>query len=107
MHWTDHTKTDTFKYGFQGHYITYADYILKCIFLNAIVRIFMKVLYKLVPNGPIKSRAALVQIMAKQLTSDKPLSEPLLVCFAEIYMSDTWQWCDKAFCQSFYKYMHK
>ena len=33
------------------------------------------------PMGPIENKAALVEIMAKHRTGDKPLSEPLMVLF--------------------------
>ena len=41
---------------------------------------------KYVPYGLIDNMAALVQIMAWRRAGDKPLSEAMLVCFADAYM---------------------
>ena len=39
-----------------------------------------------VPKGPINNIPALVQIMARRLPGDEPLSEPMLVWFGDAYM---------------------
>ena len=57
----------------------FADEILKCIFLNEIVWIPIKMSLKFVPKGPINSIPALIHIMAWRCPGDKPLSEPMLV----------------------------
>ena len=41
---------------------------------------------KFVPNGPIGNKAALVQVMAWHLFGAKPLPEPMLIQFTDIYM---------------------
>ena len=46
----------------------------------------MEISLKYVPYGPVENMAALVQIMAWSPTGDRPLSEPMLVCFIDAYM---------------------
>ena len=60
-----------------GHH--FPDDIFKCIFLNQDVWISIKVSLTFVPKGPIKNIPALFQIMAWRRSSDKPLSEPMMV----------------------------
>ena len=57
----------------------FADDIFKCIFLNKNVWIPIKISLKFVPQGPINSIPALVQIMAWRRPGDKPLSGPMIV----------------------------
>ena len=57
----------------------FADDVLKCIFWNENVWIWLKIPLKFVPRGPINNIPALVQIMAWRRPGDKPLSEPMLV----------------------------
>ena len=57
----------------------FADDTFKRIFLNENVRTSMKISLKFVPKGPINNNPALVQIMAWRRSSDKPLSEPMMV----------------------------
>ena len=52
--------------------------IFKCIFLNENVWILIKISLKFVPKGPINNILALVQIMARHRTGNKPLSEPVM-----------------------------
>ena len=52
--------------------------ILKCIFFDENVWISNAIWLKFVPNGPIDINTALVQIMARRRTGDKPLSEPMM-----------------------------
>ena len=56
----------------------FPDAILKCIFFNENVWIFVTISLKFVPKGPINNIPALVQIMAWRRPGDKPLSEPML-----------------------------
>ena len=60
----------------------FADNIFKCIFMNEIVSISIRISMKFVPNGPINNIPALVQIMASRRTGDEPLSEPMMVNLA-------------------------
>ena len=57
----------------------FADQTFKRIFLNETFRILIKISLKFVPKGPINNIPALVQIMAWRRSSDKPLSEPMMV----------------------------
>ena len=64
----------------------FPDDILKLIFLNENVWISITICLKFVPKVLIGNKPALVQIMAWRLTGDKPLSEPMMVNFADAYM---------------------
>ena len=55
----------------------FADDIFKCIFLNEIIWISIKISF--VPKGQINNIPALIQIMAWRRPGDKPLSEPMMV----------------------------
>ena len=69
----------------------FADDIFKCIFLNEIIWISIKIL-KFVPRGPINNIPALVQMMTWRQSGDKPLSEPMMVSLV-MYICLTWpQW---------------
>ena len=57
----------------------FADDVFKCIFLNEYVWISLKISLKFVPKVPINNIPALVQILAWHRSSDKPLSEPMMV----------------------------
>ena len=57
----------------------FADYILKCFYLNENVWIPIKISLRFVPKAPINNIPALVQIMAWHRPGDKPLSEPMVV----------------------------
>ena len=63
-----------------------ADDILKRIFLNENVRIFLQISLKFVPKGPIDNESALVQVMAWCRTGDKPLPEAIMIQFTNAYM---------------------
>ena len=56
----------------------FPDDIFKCIFLNESVWIYIKITLKFVPKRPINSIPALVQIMARRRSGDRPLSEPVI-----------------------------
>ena len=57
----------------------FADDTFNRIFANENVRISIEFSLKFVPNGPINSIPALVQIMAWRRPGGKPLSEPMVV----------------------------
>ena len=62
------------------------------IFLKENVIILIKIYPKFVPDGPINTIPALVQIMAWRRPGDKPLSEPMLVRLL-MHICVTWpQW---------------
>ena len=63
-----------------------ADNILKCIFLNENVWIFIKISLKFFPKGPIGKMPVLVLIMAWRRPSDKPLSEAMMAYVADAYI---------------------
>ena len=58
-----------------------ADILFKYIFLNEKVWISIEISLKLVPDGSINNKAALVQIMAWCRLGDKPLSEAMMSYF--------------------------
>ena len=57
----------------------YPDGIFKCIFLNDNLGISISISLKFVPRGSINNIPLLVQIKARRLPGDKPLSEPMMV----------------------------
>ena len=63
-----------------------ADDIFKWIFLNENIWILIKISFKIVPRSPINNIPTLVQLMARHLIGDKPLSEPMLTRFTDTYM---------------------
>ena len=64
----------------------FAEDTLKCIFLNETVRILIKISLHFVLWGRIGNNLALVQIMACGLFGAKPLSEPMMVQFTDVYI---------------------
>ena len=69
-----------------------ADDIFKYIFLNENDWIPIKISLKFVPKGRIDIIPALVQIMAWCRPSDKPSSEPMMICLPT-HICVTWpQW---------------
>ena len=56
----------------------FADEIFKCIFFSENVAIFIKASLKFAPKYPIDNSPALVSIMARRQTGDKPLSEQMM-----------------------------
>ena len=58
--------------------------IFRCIFLNE--NVWISISLKFVPKCPINNIPALFQIMTWHWPGDKPLSEPMLVCFTDAYM---------------------
>ena len=65
---------------------TFLDDILKCIFLKENTRISIKMSLKFVPKVRINNIPVLVQTMAWCRPGNKPLSEPLMVEFTDVYM---------------------
>ena len=63
-----------------------ADDIFKCVFLNENIWISIKISLKFVPNVRISKNPALAQIMAWRRIGDKPLSDPMLDRFTDVYM---------------------
>ena len=55
-----------------------ADNNFKCIFLNEIDKITIRISLKFVPRSPISNKPALVQVMTWRRKGDKPLPEPML-----------------------------
>ena len=55
-------------------------------FLNENVGITIRISLKFVPNVSIDNKPTLVQIMALRQTGDKPLSEPMMALFSDVYM---------------------
>ena len=62
------------------------DDISKCIFMNEKFCILIQISLKFVPKGPIDNKSALIQVMAWRRTGDKPLPEPMLNQFTDVYM---------------------
>ena len=58
----------------------------KCIFLNENDRILIRISLKFVPRSLINNKPALVQAMAWCQIGTKPLSEPMLSWFIDLYM---------------------
>ena len=73
----------------------FPDDIFKCIFLNESIWIWLGISLKFVPKGPINNIPALVQIMAWRRPGDKPLSEPMLVCFLTHICVTRPQWVNR------------
>ena len=63
-----------------------ADDIFQCIFLNEDDKILIQISLKLIPRSPIDNKPALVRVMAWHWIGDKPLSEPMLTQFTNVYM---------------------
>ena len=63
-----------------------ADNIFKTIFLNENHRIQIQIPPKIFPRTTIDNKPALVQVMAWRRTGDKPLPEPMLTYFTDVYM---------------------
>ena len=64
----------------------FADDIFKCIFLNDSLWISLKISLMCVPKVRINNISGLVKVMAWRRSSDKPLSEPMMVWFTDAYM---------------------
>ena len=64
----------------------FAGDIFKSIFIDEIFCILVCISVKFVPRGPIDNKPALVQVMAWRLLGVKPLPEPMLTEFTDVYM---------------------
>ena len=62
------------------------DNIFKSIFLNENDRILIQISLKFVPRSPIDNKPTLVEVMDWRGTGDKPLPEPMLTQFNDMYM---------------------
>ena len=51
--------------------------------------ISIQISLKFVPRGPIDTKWALVQLMARHRTGDKPLTERMLTQFTDAYMRNS------------------
>ena len=69
-------RFNSFTPGPNGRHFT--DDIFGRTFMNKKFRILIKISLKVVPEGPIDNKPALVWIMALRRLSDKPLSESML-----------------------------
>ena len=74
-----------------------ADDIFKRIFLNENVRIFIWILLKFVPKGPINNIPASIRIMAWRRPGDKPLFEPMMVRLTMHICVTRPQWVNEEF----------
>ena len=81
----------------------FADDTFKCIFLNANVRISIKISQRFVPKDPINNNPELAQIMAWRRTGDKPLSEPMMTQFNDAYMRHS-AWVNSLIFQIYSRY---
>ena len=63
----------------------FADDIFQWIFLNEKFCISIQISLKFVPQGPIDNNSALVQVMTRHRTGDKPLPKPMRTQFADAY----------------------
>ena len=55
--------------------------------MNEKLCILIPISLRLVPEGPIDNKSALIQVMAWCWTHDKPLPEPRLTKFTDIYVA--------------------
>ena len=65
---------------------TVAEDIFNYIFLNENDRIPIQISLKFVPRSPVDNKPALVHLMAWRWTGDKPLPEPMLAQFPDVYV---------------------
>ena len=88
FHWAQ--CVNTLRPRQDGHHLP--DGIFVCIFFNENAWIFIKILLKFVPKGPVNSIPALVQIITWHRPGNKPLSEPMMVSLLT-HICVTWpQW---------------
>ena len=76
VHCAGNKQFDTMKPEQHGRH--FAADIFKCIFLNENFCILIEIWLRLVPEGLIDNKSALVQVMACRLFGDKPLPESML-----------------------------
>ena len=63
-----------------------ANHIFTWIFLNENDRIQIQISLRFVPRSPLDSKPAVIQVMARHRTGDKPLSEPMMTQFTDAYI---------------------
>ena len=63
--------------------------ILRKYFLYEDRWVFIKIWLKSIPEGSVKNKSALFQIMAWRRTGNMALSEPMLVYLTDAYMRQT------------------
>ena len=56
------------------------------MFFNENIWILIIISLKFVPKGPIGNKSPLVQVMAWRRPGDKPLSDPKMALFTDVYM---------------------
>ena len=72
--------------------LSFADDIIKCIFLDENVLMSLKISLKYVPQVPIDNKPSLVQIMPWHRPGDKPLYESMMISLL-MYICISWpQW---------------
>ena len=86
-------KFNTFTPRWNGQH--FADDILKCIFFNENIWIWIKISLKFVPKGLINYSPSLVQIMAWRRPGNKPLSELMMVSLPTHICVTRPQWVNK------------
>ena len=64
----------------------FSNNISKCNFMNEKFCILIRISLNFVPEGPIANDLTLVHVMAWRRTGDKPLFEPMLIQFADLYI---------------------
>ena len=64
----------------------FPDGIFNCFFFNENASIPIKISLGFVPKSPINDKSTLVQVMAERRTGNKPLPEPMMTRFTDIYM---------------------
>ena len=79
-----YTTFNTLKPIQHGYHV--ANDIFMFIFLHEKYCTLIQISLKFVPNGPINNMPALAQIMAWHQSGAKPLSEPMMVQFTDVYM---------------------
>ena len=76
---------NSLRWGQSGAHFT--EGIFKCTFLKEKACIWIKISLKFVPMDPIYKLSALVHLFGISQIGDKPLSEPMMAQFTNVYMS--------------------
>ena len=64
----------------------FANNIFKCIFMNEMFWLSIRISLKFVTKGPFGNKPALVQVVAWRGTGGMPLPEPMVTQFSDAYM---------------------
>ena len=104
-----HFKSISQDYQIEAGTHHFAENIFKSIFLNENCYILIKIWLKFVTKGSFDKKPALVQIMTCRQTVDKPLSEPMMAQFTDVYMYHTdWLiWSDIGYMQEIFNHEFK